>query len=65
MKQLSAPLDVEALIVEATRYLAVVEVFRAEHCEPTWQPELLAGDSVRPRGPSRASGARRSRTPRG
>jgi hypothetical protein len=30
----------EALIREISRYLAAVEVFRAERCEPTWLPEL-------------------------
>jgi hypothetical protein len=30
----------EALIREIGRYLAVVEVFRSERCEPTWLPEL-------------------------
>ncbi len=31
------------LIGEVARYLAAVEVFRAERCEPTWLPELLPG----------------------
>jgi hypothetical protein len=30
------------LIGEVERYLAVVEVFRAERCEPTWLPELAS-----------------------
>jgi hypothetical protein len=29
----------EALIDEITRYLAAVDVFRSEECEPTWLPE--------------------------
>jgi hypothetical protein len=29
----------EALIDEIARYLAAVDVFRAEACEPTWLPE--------------------------
>ena len=29
----------EALIDEIVRYLAAVDVFRAEACEPTWLPE--------------------------
>jgi hypothetical protein len=33
------PIDAEVLIDEITRYLAVVEVFRAVDCEPTWRPE--------------------------
>jgi hypothetical protein len=31
------------LIGEVERYLAAVEVFRAERCEPTWLPELRPG----------------------
>jgi hypothetical protein len=30
----------EALIREIARYLAVVDAFRAEQCEPKWLPEL-------------------------
>jgi hypothetical protein len=30
------------LIGEVERYLAAVEVFRAERCEPTWLPELAS-----------------------
>jgi hypothetical protein len=29
----------EALLDEIARYLAAVDVFRAEACEPTWLPE--------------------------
>ena len=29
----------EALIREIERYLAAVDAFRAEHCEPRWLPE--------------------------
>jgi hypothetical protein len=29
----------EALIQEIARYLAAVDLFRAEHCEPTWRVE--------------------------
>lgn len=29
----------EALIREIARYLAAVDLFRGEHCEPTWLPE--------------------------
>jgi len=57
--QLSAAIDGETLISKATRYLAVVEVFRAERCEPAWRPELPPRDSVRPGRPSRRSGGRR------
>lgn len=31
----------EALTREIARYLAAVELFRAEHCEPEWLPELV------------------------
>jgi hypothetical protein len=29
----------EALVDEIVLYLAAVDVFRAEACEPTWRPE--------------------------
>lgn len=32
--------DIEKLMEEIVRYLETVEIFRAERCEPTWQPEL-------------------------
>ena len=32
--------DATALIDEIARYLAVVDLFRAVGCEPTWRPEL-------------------------
>jgi hypothetical protein len=42
------------LMTEVGRYLAAVEVFRAERCEPTWRPELVPGPAadlrVRPTG---------------
>ena len=28
------------LIEEIDRYLAAIDLFRAEDCEPAWQPEL-------------------------
>jgi hypothetical protein len=31
--------DAAALMREIARYLAVVDAFRAELCEPTWLPE--------------------------
>jgi hypothetical protein len=31
--------SIEALAQEITRYLAAVDVFRSEECEPTWLPE--------------------------
>ncbi len=36
-----AHIDSEALMLEVTRYLAAVDVFRAESCEPMWLPELV------------------------
>jgi hypothetical protein len=34
--------DPQALMREILRYLAAVDVFRAEQCEPTWLPELVS-----------------------
>jgi len=31
---------IDTLIGEMTRYLAAVDLFRAEHCEPVWRSEL-------------------------
>lgn len=33
-------IDIEKLLDEISRYLQAVEVFRAERCEPRWEPEL-------------------------
>jgi hypothetical protein len=33
-------IDSGALMREIACYLAVVDAFRAEHCEPRWLPEL-------------------------
>jgi len=33
------PIEFEAFVREITRYLAAVDLFRAESCEPTWLPE--------------------------
>ena len=38
--------DAETLIDEVTRYLAVVDVFRAAAGEPTWRPELVVADEA-------------------
>ena len=35
-------IDSDALILEATRYLAAVDAFRTESCEPMWLPELVS-----------------------
>jgi hypothetical protein len=32
------PMD--ELLREIARYLAAVDIFRAESCEPTWRPEV-------------------------
>lgn len=32
-------IDHKELFLEITRYLAAVDLYRAEHCEPTWWPE--------------------------
>ena len=32
----------EDLIHEIARYLAAVDLFRAEQCEPTWRRELVS-----------------------
>ena len=54
--------DLRALIREATCYLAVVEVFRAERCEPTWLPERRAGRTRAGRTQARSRRAPSSRT---
>jgi hypothetical protein len=45
----SLQLDVDLLLREITRYLAVVDVFRREGCWLAWQPE-----DRRPEAPGRA-----------
>ncbi len=35
-------IDSEALMLEVTRYLAAVDAFRTESCEPMWLPELVS-----------------------
>ena len=32
-------IDPNELFLEITRYLAAVDLYRAERCEPTWLPE--------------------------
>jgi hypothetical protein len=32
-------IDTNELFLEITRYLAAVDLYRAERCEPTWLPE--------------------------
>ena len=58
-------IDSDALIREVTRYLAAVDVFRAEKCEPMWRAELFARDSLVLPGPvPHATGNRRPETRR-
>jgi hypothetical protein len=40
-----AHIDSEALIREITRYLAAVDAFRSEQCEPSWRPELVPSEA--------------------
>lgn len=46
--QNQAHIDAEALICEVMRYLAAVDAFRAERCEPIWRPEPAPSAAVRP-----------------
>jgi hypothetical protein len=39
MNELTA-ISEDALLAEVVRYLAVIDAFRAQHCEPTWRREL-------------------------
>ena len=54
-------IDHKELFLEITRYLAAVDLYRAEHCEPTWLQEsapLLASDErLRTTGAERAPSA--------
>ncbi len=36
--------EVRQLLREVERYLAAVELFRAEGCQPAWRGEPLSGD---------------------
>jgi hypothetical protein len=51
-------IDAQSLIREVARYLAAVDAFRDELCEPTWLAELTP-DRVT------AAGCSRARKPRG
>lgn len=35
-------IDAKELLLEISRYLAAVDLYRAERCEPTWLPESAA-----------------------
>jgi hypothetical protein len=54
-------IDYEALIREIERYLAVVDLYRAEDCEPTWRPELVLATSEGTRAQQERAGARPAR----
>ena len=57
--------EAAALMREIARYLAAVDAFRAELCEPTWLPELsLSGGAGGLSAPAGSTGARTSRTHR-
>jgi hypothetical protein len=58
-------IDSYALMREICRYLAAVDAFRAELCEPTWLPELAPGGAAATqRSPGSSARARTSRTHR-
>jgi hypothetical protein len=42
-------IDPDVLIAEVGRYLAAVQAFRAEGCEPSWLPERRVPDVEVPR----------------
>jgi hypothetical protein len=50
-------IDREALVCEIDRYLAAVDLYRAEHCEPTWQSEPAPRRTVQKSAPTRAEHA--------
>lgn len=53
-----AVIDSETLIREIARYLAAVDAFRAESCEPTWVPEPCAPTDTQTQAPRARDGAR-------
>ncbi|HEY4621606.1 MAG TPA: hypothetical protein VIG93_07875 [Gaiellaceae bacterium] len=50
-------IDTASLVDEVQRYLAAVDSFRAEHCEPTWLPELALRRTVPQSVPARVERA--------
>lgn len=54
-------IDSGALMREIARYLAAVDAFRAELCEPTWLPELAPAGAAGALLPARTTDARISR----
>jgi hypothetical protein len=59
-------IDSPALMREIARYLAVIDAFRDELCEPTWHAELApSGTAEAGRAGSRKARGRTSRKNRG
>lgn len=57
-------IDTEALMPEVMRYLAAVDVFRAELCEPTWLAEVASrggAGSLSPTGRAKSPKAPRTK----
>ena len=46
------------LFLEIKRYLAAVDLYRAEHCEPTWRPESASWRALQESVQARAEHAR-------
>jgi len=49
----TTPIDRKKLITEIARYLAAVDLYRAEHCEPTWRPESASWRTIQESIPAR------------
>jgi hypothetical protein len=58
-------IDAQALMREVARYLAAVDVFRQERCEPTWLPELAPSGRAGPLTQGHPSARRAPRASRG
>jgi hypothetical protein len=54
-------LDLASLIDEVECYLAAVDLFRAERCEPTWLPELAPCQTADGCAPNRGEHAASAR----
>lgn len=54
-------IDYQALVREIERYLAAVDLYRAEDCEPTWRPELELATTEGTRARPERAGARPAR----
>jgi hypothetical protein len=46
---MTAKTQTQALITEILRYLAAVDAFRAQDCEPRWLAERQTADAERPK----------------